>query len=129
VAAARTLTVIHNDITLIASAADTTATGVSIGTKYGVALLVKITNGATGPTVPAQCRVQVSGDDSNYYNYGGALVAGTANYAAGPPVVGVYSWDVPLPLDAQALYVRTVSGSNTGQNVTLRVELATVDSI
>ena len=121
-AAARTLSIVHNNITLTAGAGDTTATGVSIGTKYGVCLLVKLTNGATGPTVPAQCQVQVSGDDSNYYNYGGALVGGTTN-------AGVYSWDVPLPLDAQALYVRTVSGSNTGQNVTLRVELVSVDSI
>ena len=121
-AAARTLVVVHNNITLTASAADTTSSSQSIGTKYGCCLLVKITNGATGPTIPAQCQVQVSGDDSNYYSFGGALVGGTTNS-------GIYSWDVPLPLDAQTLYVRTVSGSNTGQNVTLRVELVTVDSI
>jgi hypothetical protein len=106
--------------TLTAGAGDTTATGVDLTTVYDAAYLIKITNGATGPTNPAQVQPQVSGDNSAWYNLGGPLVAGTTNSA-------VYSWVVEIP--RSALYVRTVSGSNTGQNVTLNTDVVELTGI
>ena len=114
----QTNTVIHDNATLTASAADTTATAQDMSGTEGGSLFIKLTNGATGPTVPAQVQIQVSGDNSNFYNFGGALIGGTANN-------GVSQWGgIDIPKGNK--YVRTVSGSNTGQNVTLRVEIVKV---
>jgi hypothetical protein len=109
-----------NAVTLTASAGDTTSSAVDLTTTYSASLGIKITNGATGPTVPAQVIVQVSYDNSKWYNLGGALVASTANSA-------VTSWVVNLPDSVQR--VRTVSGSNTGQNVTLDVDVGSISAI
>lgn len=106
--------------TLTAAAGDTTATGVDLRTTYAALYAIKLTNGATGPTIPAQVQVQVSADDSGYYNFGGPLVGGTANNA-------VSSWTVELP--SAAKYARTVSGSNTGQNVALATEVMDITAI
>ena len=106
--------------TLTAGGADTVATGVDLTTVYAAAYLIKLTNGATGPTVPAQVQVQVSADNSNWYNHGGPLVGSTANSA-------VTSWVVELP--PSALYARTTSGSNTGQVVSLNTEVAELTGI
>lgn len=112
----------HNVVsaTLTAGAGDTVATGVDLTAVYAAAYLLKLTNGATGPTVPAQIQVQVSADNSTWYNHGGPLVGSTVNSA-------VSSWVVELP--PSALYARTVSGSNTGQNVTLNTDVVELTGI
>lgn len=119
-AAGKTNTALHNGTTLTAGAGDTTSSTVNATTKYGMALGIKLTNGATGPTVAAQVQVQVSNDNSKFYNFGPALVGDTANSAA-------RSWGVDIPPAFQ--YFRTVSGSNTVQNVTLDVDASVIDSI
>lgn len=112
--------VVHDNITLTAGAADTVSSAQDLSAKYAAEALIKITNGATGPTIAAQVQISVSQDGTNYYNFGGALKGGTTNS-------GVYSWTIGLPFGAK--YVKFTSGSNTGQNVTLRVELATVSAV
>jgi hypothetical protein len=107
--------VLHNNVTLTASSGDTTATAVDITDSDESAVYIKLTNGATGPTIAAQCQIQTSPDNSNWYNFGGPLQGGVANS-------GVYSWS-GIRLPPGAAYVRTVSGSNTGQNVTIRAEV------
>lgn len=116
----KTGAVVHNNITLTASAGDTTSDAVDLQDGHESLALIKITNGATGPTVPAQVQIQLSSDNSNYYDYGGPLVGGTTN-------AGVYSWGIDIPRGTK--YLKTVSGSNTGQNVTLRVEVVEVASM
>lgn len=118
--ATKSNTQVHNSTTLTAGAGDTTSSAVDLTTAYGAVLNIKLTNGATGPTVPAQCQVQVSEDNSKYYNFGFPLVGSAANSA-------VTSWTVEIPLGVQ--YIKTVSGSNTGQNVTIDVDCSAVTGI
>jgi hypothetical protein len=119
-ASTKVVTVLHNNVTLTAGAGNTTSSSVNLDDGYGAQLHVKLTNGATAPTVPAQTQVQVSPDDSNWYDFGGPLKGGTANS-------GVYSWSLDIPMGVE--YVRCVSGSNTGQNVTARAELSEVTAV
>ena len=120
-AATKTLTVIHNNVTLTASAADTTSSAVNLTDGYGAVIDVKLTNGGTGPTVPAQTQIEVSEDGSNWYEFGGPLIGSTGNSA----VVSYGGVEIPPSIQ----YVRTVSGSNTGQDVTLRVECSELSAL
>jgi hypothetical protein len=113
--------VVHNDVTLTAGAADTTSTSQDLTLNYQTAILVRITNGATGPTVAAQCKVQVAeADTAGLYQTLATVVGSTGNSAVVEQVVSI-------PDSAQ--YLRTVSGSNTGQNVTLRVVLEKITAL
>ena len=119
-ATSKTVSVIHNNITMTAAAGDVTSDPWDLQDGYGGVLNVKLTNGATGPTVAGQVQIQCSPDDSNYYNYGGPLVGSTTNSA-------VRSFTINVPVGVK--YVKVVSGSNTGQNVTLRVSGTEVVSV
>lgn len=119
-AATKSVTVVHNDITLTAGGGDTTSSAQNFTTEYSAMALIKITNGATGPTVPAQVQIQISADSSNWYDWGGALIGNVDNDE-------IYSFAVEFPIPV--MYIRFVSGSNTGQNVTLRVELMEVTAV
>lgn len=105
-------TVIHNDITLTAGAGDTTSTNQDLSSAYSASLRVRLTNGATGPTVPAQTKVQVSEDTTAANFITIATITGLTSNS------GVMERVIQIPSEAK--YVRLVSGSNTGQNVTLR---------
>ena len=105
--------VMDDDVTLTAGAADHDSDVWEQEKYVSVYCLIKITNGATGPTVAAQAQIQVSYDGTNYYNYGGALTGNTDNN-------GVESWVVHVPPCFR--YVKVVSGSNTDEDVTIRVE-------
>jgi len=100
-------------VTLTAGAGDTTIASQDNTTSYGGAWQLRLTNGATGPTVPAQIQIQVSPDDTEWFDLGGPLVAGTAND-------GVYEWTVVI--DHAFQYTRGLAGSNTGQDVTLQAD-------
>src|SRR5690606_20533154 len=78
---------------------------------------IKLTNGGTGPTVPAQVQIEVSGDNSNWFADGGPLRGSTVNSA-------VASWG-GIKIAPGTAYVRAILGSNTGQAVTPRVSLTT----
>ena len=114
-------TAVANGLTMTAGAGDVNSTAVTMDTHYGASLSAKLTNGATGPTVAGQIQIQVSQDNSEWYDFGGALVGDTANSA-------VVSWggiDIPIGVE----FVRIVTGSNTGQNVTADVDVSSVSVI
>lgn len=119
-ATTKTVTVVHNDVTLTAAAGDTTSSSVNLLDGYGAMAHIELTNGGTGPTIAAQTQIEVSPDDTNWYEYGGPLIGTTGNSE-------VSFWNVPL--DKGIAYVRFVSGSNTGQDVTLRVEVTEVSAV
>ena len=121
-ASTKSRTSIWSAQTLTAGAGDTTSSWVDINTGYGAQVNIVITNGATGPTVAAQCQIQVANDTSHTLitNYGGALKAGVTNS-------GVYYWSIDLPIGVCS--VRLVAGSNTAQNVTIDADVSNVTAI
>ena len=119
-ASTKALTTPSNNVTLTAGAGDTTSSAVDLADGYSAAAFIKLTNGATGPTIAPQVQVEVSPDNTNWYKLGGPLVGSVANSA-------VTSWTVPLPQDAK--HVRTVAGSNTAQDVTLRVDVVETSAL
>ena len=119
-ASTKTVTVLDNNITLTAGAGDHTSGLWSLLAGYGGLLLLKITNGGTGPTLAGQAQVQVSPDNSNWYSFGGALIAQLGNGV-------ITSWAIPIPIGAK--YVRVISGSNTDQDVVIRAEGVEVTAI
>ncbi len=123
--ATKTRTSVASGVTMTAGAGNVSTVGPDLSTAYGAQLDIKITNGATGPTVPGQVQVQVAADYNSgsphlWVNYGGPLVGSTANS-------GVASWSVQLPIGVAA--VQIVSGSNTGQNCTLDCDISAVTGI
>lgn len=115
-------TSLYSAQTLTAGAADTTSAAQDISASYRTSVDIKLTNGATGPTVAAQVQIQVAADTGGtlWVNLGGPLVGGTSNN-------GVSQWSVELPDGVQAF--RTVAGSNTGQNVTLDADYSRITAI
>lgn len=112
----------HNDVTLTAGAADANSTIQDLTAVDTATVDLKITNGATGPTVPAQFQIQTSPDNgTNYFNFGGPLVSLTGNNV-------VTQWS-GIFLPPGCMYVRVVAGSNTGQNVTARAVVNTYKKV
>ena len=74
-----------------------------------VLVTAKVTNGATGPTIPCTFTLEVSHDNTNWKTF----VAATAQL--GNSVVT--EWAVDLP--PTVAYVRSKFGGNTGQSVTV----------
>ena len=112
-ATTKVVTVLDNNVTLTAGAADHDSSVWDLQDGYGGILNVKITNGATGPTVAAAIQVNISQDNSNFYKFGGQYPSTLGNNV-------VTSWSIYIP--AGIKWVKVTSGSNTGQNVTIRVE-------
>jgi len=119
-ATTKAVTAMESGLTLTAGAGDDTGTAVTLDDGYGAQISLKITNGATGPTIAAQIQIQVSQDNTEYYDYGGPLVGSTTNSA-------VSSWSVEVPIGVE--YIKTVQGSNTGQNVTVDIDLSEVTAV
>ena len=115
-------TSLYSAQSLTAGAGNTTSAAQDLTASYGTQVDIQLTNGATGPTVAAQVQVQVAADSGGtlWVNFGGPLVGSTTNSA-------VSSWSVQLPIGVAAF--RTVSGSNTGQAVTLDVDYDRVTAI
>jgi hypothetical protein len=114
-------TSLYSAQTLTASTADTTSSAVNMSAAYAGLLNITLTNGATGPTIPAQARVQVACDTSGtLWADLCTLVGSTANSA-------VSYFSVELPSAAQAF--RIIAGSNTAQNVTLNADYSLVTSL
>ena len=119
-ASTKVVTVLDNNVTLTAAAGDHTSGVWTLDDGYGAELYIKVTNGATGPTVAAQAQIWASPDNSNYYKFGGALIATLGNNV-------ITSWSIPIPIGVE--YLKVISGSNTGQNVVIRVEGSEVTAI
>lgn len=82
---------------------------IDLRTALGCSVTAKITNGGTGPTVPATVEIQVSNDGSAWKSWAKAS-AGVANS-------GVYEFSFDLP--PSIMYARTRFADNTVQNVTV----------
>lgn len=89
--------------------ATTTGSALNIGTALGLLITAKITNGATGPTLPCSFFVDVSVDGSNWKLHS-RQDAGTTNSA-------VHEFTVDLP--PATMYVRSRFTGNTGQACTV----------
>ena len=114
--------VVWDDVTLTAGAgADSTVSDVQNWTDgYGGVALLKLTNGATGPTVASAVQLEASGDGVNFYGLGGPISGGVANNGITDLVI-----DVPIGV----MYLRATAGSNTDQNVTVRLEVSEVTEV
>lgn len=120
-ASTKVVTAIWNANALVAGASDETSDVQTLDDGYGACLHVKITNGATGPTVAAKCQIQVSADNSEWYNFGPPLQSLTGNSV-------VTQWgaiDIPIGVE----YLRLVAGSNTGQAVTIDADITEVTAL
>ena len=108
--------------TLTAGAGNTTSSAQNLTAVYESQVDIQITNGATGPTIPGQCQIQVATDSGGtlYVNFGGPLVANTGNSV-------VTSWSVTVPIGVASL--KLVAGSNTVQNVTIDADISTVTAV
>ena len=119
-ATTKVATAIWSSQALVADEADTTATAVNLTDGYGATLNIKLTNGATGPTVAAQVEVQVSEDNSEWYEVW-TMTGKTGNNA-------VAEWGM-MRIEMGTQYLRLVAGSNTGQNVTVDADLSEVTAV
>ena len=111
---------IYNAYSNAAGASNTTAAQ-TIDDGYGAALHVKLTNGGTGPTLPAQVQIEVSADNSEWYEMGGPMV--------GSVTLGVTrSWgaiDIPIGVE----YLRLTVSGNTGQAVVVNADISEVTAL
>ena len=113
--------VVANNITMTAGAANVTSADQDLTASYRTIARIRFTNGATGPTVQVQVAVQVSEDTTaGDYMTLATVYSGTVNSA-----VSEYVVEIP----DTALHVQFVSGSNTGQNVTLRIVIEKITAI
>lgn len=101
--------------------ATTTSDPVDLRLAYGSTVNIKATNGAAGPTVSAQVQIQVSEDNTEWYNFGGALVASLGNNV-------VSQWG-GIEIPAAINYLRLVGSGNTGQAVQLDADISTITEI
>lgn len=102
-----------------AAAATTTGSAVDLTTALGGTLTAKITNGATGPTLPASLFIEVSEDNSNWKLF--------RQYTAllGNSIVTEFAVEVP----ASVMYIRSRFSGNTAQGVTVEAFLHELTSI
>lgn len=121
-AATKAVTAIFSGEAFVAGESHAASNVVTLDDGYGAALHVKITNGATGPTVPLSLQIQVSADNSEFYDFGGPLQGLTANN-------GVISWGgIEIPIGVE--YLRLISAvTNTGQNVTVDADISEVTAV
>jgi len=120
-AATKVVAAIWSSQTLTAGAGDTTSAVQTLDDGYGAALHIKFTNGAAGPTLPAQVQIEVSADNAEWYEVGSALPGLTGNNA-------VISWgDIPISIGVE--YLRLVAGSNTDQDVVIDADISEVTAV
>ena len=119
-ATTKVVTAIWNSQNLAADSTQTSSS-VNLDDGYGAALHVKVTNGNTGPSVPAYTQIQVSADGSEWYDFGERLIAGTGDNETS-------SWggiDIPQGVE----YLRLVATGNKGQPVTLDADISEVTAV
>ena len=120
-ASTKAVTVLFDDVTLTAGAGDTTSALATLTDGYGATLNIKFTNGATGPTIEPQAQIEVSEDNSEWYEFGGAMSGAQGNN-------DVVSWGgISIPIGTQ--YLRILAGSNTDENVVIAADLSEVTSL
>lgn len=118
-AATKNLRTIISAGTTNTASSTTTGTVITLTTAYGGLLTAKITNGATGPTVPASVKIYTSGDNSNFKLFA-TLTGDSVNNS-------VNEWAVNIP--APTMYVRADVTGNTAQSVTCEAFLQELTTI
>lgn len=119
-ATTKSRTSIWSSQTLIAGAAEVTSSTLDLADGYGAQLNLRLTNGTTAPTLPAQVQIEVSADQSEWFRFGGPMLGSTANG-------GTSSWSVEMPIGVK--YLRLTAGGNTGQNVTADADIIEVTAL
>jgi hypothetical protein len=118
-------TSIWSSVVLTASAGPTTSSWIDLSGGYGAQVNFRLSNGATGPTVPAQVQVQVAND----YNSGSPTLA--MNF--GGPCVGdinnTYTRDFSIEIPPGVEAIRLIAGQNTGQNVTVDADISNITAL
>ena len=111
--------------TLTAGDSDTSSLWRDLSSSYDTTVNIKITNGSTGPTDPAQVQVMVV----NYFDGDNPASPRTeyAVFEAGTDSNEEYDWVVHLPAPIQAF--KLVAGSNTGQDVTIDADYCEVTAL
>lgn len=87
---------------------------------YGGLLTLSVANGASAPGVAIQLQVQVSGDGTNWRDFGSPMAGDTTANSS-------YSWSFEIP--RAAMYLRAVPYANTTNAVTAAAELEAVTSL
>ena len=121
-ASTKSVTAIWSGETFTAGSTHADSSAVILDDGYGAALHMKITNGATGPTIPLTLQVWVSADNTEWYKFGGELSGTTTNS-------DVVSWGgIEIPFGVE--YIKIAPGTtNTGQNVTVDVDISEITAI
>ena len=112
------------DITLEASSSNAagatkTGTGVDVSDEYGAIVSVKVTNGATGPTIACLAKIQVSNDNSAWFEFWEARSALGNNE--------VSEWAVAIPAAVQ--FIRSIFDENTAQAVTVEAIGSSISAV
>lgn len=102
-----------------AAATTTTGTVVNLTTAYGGVWTAKVTNGGTGPTLPATVTVYASGDNVNF------KTIATLVSQLGAAIISEFNGFV----DPGVMYFRIDIGGNTGQAVTVEAFLQELTTI
>lgn len=129
-----TATATKNPRTLIAAATSNTAGSTTRGTAdlrtaFGGLLTVKLTNGATGPTIQAEGRVLVA------HNSGATPTAASAGtdwktiWVFGGGTTANAITEQSISLDQSVMHVEVEITGNTGQTVTCEAFLSELTSI
>jgi len=119
-AATKVVTALFQVQTLTAAAGDRTSTAVALTDSYGATVNIKITNEASGPTTPAECQIEVSEDNSEFYAFGGPLVSKTGNSSA------IAFGGIQIPIGTQ--HLRLVVGSQS-KDQSIDADLSEVTAI
>lgn len=105
----KTTIVVLNSITLVPATPQSASVTLDVASVGGSIYLI-ITNGATGPTIPARVLVEASDDGSTWYYYA-TIFGSVANN-------GIVS--AVIPFTEGILRLKLTATDNTGQNVTVR---------
>jgi hypothetical protein len=111
--------VVANNITMTAGAADVNSADQDLTASYRTVCNITFTNGGTGPTIAPRVDVQIAEDTTNYkklVTVNGDTIASSVNFRQ-------------VVLEDPVEHCRFVSGSNTGQNVTLRIVTEKITAI
>jgi len=121
-ATTKAVTAIFSSETFTAGSAHADSSVVTLDDGYGASLHVKITNGATGPTVALTLQIWVSADNSEWYKFGGELSGTTTNS-------DIVSWGgIEIPAGVEYLKIAPAT-TNTGQNVTVDADISEITAI
>ena len=115
-------TAIWNAQPLSGGGGPTSSSKITLTDAYAIVLMVKLTNGATAPTTPAQIQVQLTPDSATeeWYDFGGPLVGSATNS-------GVESWSFEIP--AGAMYLQLVATHGDTQAVTVDADVSELTAI